>query len=323
MQDLHIVPSLLDDSSCTLQQVAHKFADIVAAKCDMDCGLVILMADDPRRCPPPRQRLAIKRMQAQPFAPADGDRHQWETLAESCNQLDSLLSAGTATELELQGAWDKVMQARVPDVAQLEALMRAQPAFKHVLITKGLQLLQQHLELVAAGNGRPLAVICDYQEHTHATLHGPDDVHLHSLVEHLYAHPHELGEGDHKVRSDSRQPFILVLNCCLGLARAAEQCKHSHVSQNCVDPVQCQPHPGVISLPRCLAALQPVLQVLHYARLLDDFLQQRQWMGPYSMVVHAKDSDILMGLASVSGQLAGSKVGIMYRQNWHEEHHTR
>jgi hypothetical protein len=63
--------------------------------------------------------------------------------------------------------------------------------------------------------------------------------------------------------------------------------------------------------------------VLHYARLLDDFLQQHQWLGPYSMVMHAKDSDILMGLASVSGQLAGSKVGIMYRQNWHEEHDTR
>jgi hypothetical protein len=147
MQDLYSFPSSLANSghrSCDVRRVVQGCVDHVGGKCDPACQVAILLADDHTRSPEPRQMLGAKRKDDQPFAPADGDKHYWKTLAESCNHLDSLLSAGTATEQELKAAWERVRGARVPDVKQLGAFIRTQPAVKHVLLTKVMQQLTQH-----------------------------------------------------------------------------------------------------------------------------------------------------------------------------------
>jgi hypothetical protein len=196
MEDLYAAPA----SCCTFRDVAGAITSRGAKKCSTS-WLVILLADDHLRCPQPRERLRIKRQEDKPFQPASQDQPAWAYLASVCKQLDGLLQSGTATEQELGLAWEKVCKARVPNVEQLGAFMRTELAVKHVLITKVLQLLQEHVSSKSAKTGRPLAVLCDYQHHTRATLHGPVDAQLTRLSEYLYAHPHQLGESDHKVSS--------------------------------------------------------------------------------------------------------------------------
>jgi hypothetical protein len=137
MEDLYSALPYSGHMQCTFLRVAQSIANSVIEKIDPHRLLVILMADDSRRCPPPRKRLRIKRMQAKPFAPSSlEDAYYWGGLAQACTHLDSLLVAGTAAEQELEAAWTSLCRRKLPIVRQLDGLMRTQPAVKHVLLTK-------------------------------------------------------------------------------------------------------------------------------------------------------------------------------------------
>jgi hypothetical protein len=201
MEDLYAAPgSLADQSYCTFHDAVSATVGRAREKVDSITELVILIADDHTRSPPPRHILHLKRKEDKPFDPAPQDKQAWANLAELCKQLDSVLAAGTATEQEAAEAWGRVRYARVPDILQLGSFMRAEAAVKRVLITRVLQSLQGGVISRASSRGRPVAVVCDYQHHTPAVLHGPVNEKLSQLTEYLHAHPHHLGESDHKVR---------------------------------------------------------------------------------------------------------------------------
>jgi hypothetical protein len=63
--------------------------------------------------------------------------------------------------------------------------------------------------------------------------------------------------------------------------------------------------------PALLAPL-PDLQVLHWGRLLDTYHRQAG-SGLCKMAVYARDSDVVMGVASLQAQLGGSPLCIVYR----------